>query len=180
MDNSGFLSRTAQARQSREGADKICGFEMGEKGDLDEEDGASRDSAEDRFGFTDPARVERRVWRNIFVIIALVVVLAAIFTDAKFTLSLVLGSGLALLNFKWLHASLRAVLGVGSEKTPPGTAMKFIFRWLVVGAVIYGAIRTGWFDVIPIMVGLFAPAMAVMIEAVYMTYKTLKEDHKEK
>ncbi|MCI0489859.1 MAG: ATP synthase subunit I [Blastocatellia bacterium] len=153
---------------------------MGEKGELDESNGVSQDPVEGRFGFTDPARVERRVWRNIFAIIALAIALAAIFTDARCTASLALGSVLALLNFKWLHASLRAVLGVGGSAAPPGTTMKFIFRWLVVGAVIYGAIRTGWFYVVPIMVGLFAPAMAVMIEAVYMTYKTLKEDHKGK
>jgi hypothetical protein len=135
------------------------------------------DSAPDEpvapLGFTEPAAVERRVWRNIFAVIALATVAAAIFADLRFMLGLILGGGLALLNYKWLNASLRAVLSTGSRKAPPGTTLKFIVRWLVIAAVAWAGNQTGYVDAAAILAGLFAPAVAVMIEAAYVTFKTL-------
>ena len=118
-----------------------------------------------------PEAVERRIWRNIFAVVAIAVVIAALTADLKFMLGLVLGGGLALLNYKWLHSSLRAVLAAGSQKAPPGTIIKFVVRWLVIAAVAWAANKTGYFDAVAILAGLFAPAVAVMIEAAYATYK---------
>jgi hypothetical protein len=119
-----------------------------------------------------PEAVERRVWRNIFAVVAIAVVIAALTADLKFMLGLVLGGALALLNYKWLHSSLRAVLAAGSQKAPPGTMIKFVVRWLVIAAVAWAANKTGYFDAVAILAGLFAPAVAVMIEAGYVTYKS--------
>jgi hypothetical protein len=121
-----------------------------------------------------PEAVERRVWRNIFAVIAIAVVIAAIAADLRFMRGLVLGGGLALLNYKWLHSSLRAALGTGSEKAPPGTMFRFVVRWLVIAAVAWAANRTGYFDPLAILSGLFAPAAAVMIDAAYMAYKSFR------
>jgi hypothetical protein len=124
--------------------------------------------------FTDPAEVERRMWRNIFAVVVAAIIVSAAAARLEFTLGLMLGGALALLNFKWLHASLRAVLEDGERKPPPGTAMKFIFRWVVIGLVIYIASSTGYFDTIAIFAGLFAPAVAAMVEAGYVTYRAVK------
>ena len=128
---------------------------------------------EDSLALGAPEAVERRVWRNIFAVVAIAVVIAALTADLKFMLGLVLGGGLALLNYKWLHSSLRAVLATGSQKTPPGTMIKFVVRWLVIAAVAWAANKTGYFDAVAILAGLFAPAVAVMIEAAYATYKSV-------
>lgn len=127
----------------------------------------------DSQGFTAPEAVERRVWRNIFAVVAIAVVIAALTADLRFMLGLVLGGALALLNYKWLNSSLRAVLATGSEKTPPGTMIKFVVRWLVIAAAAWAANKTGYFDAVAILAGLFAPAVAVMIEAAYVAYKSL-------
>jgi ATP synthase I chain len=126
---------------------------------------------DESLALTAPEAVERRVWRNIFAVVAIAVVIAALFADLRFMLGLVLGGGLALLNYKWLHSSLRAALGAGNEKAPPGTMIKFVVRWLVIAAVAWAANRTGYFDAVAILAGLFAPAAAVMIEAAYVAYK---------
>jgi ATP synthase I chain len=140
---------------------------MSENGDLKAAESADADQV------TDPAAVERRVWRNIFAVIAVAVALAALLADLDFMLGLTLGGGLALVNYKWLHASLRAALAAGTEKAPPGTVMKFVFRWVIVGAAVYAASLTGRFNALAILLGLLAPALAVMMEAVYVTYKTI-------
>ena len=125
--------------------------------------------------FTDPAAVERRVWRNIFVVIAVAVLSAAIFADLKFVFGLVIGGMLALLNYRWLHSSLRAALAGGEKKAPPGTTMKFVVRWLVIASVVYVASLTGYVDAAAMLIGLFAPALAIMIEAAYVTYRTITQ-----
>jgi len=122
---------------------------------------------------TAPEAVERRVLRNIFAVVALAVVAAAIFADLKFMLGLVLGGALALLNYKWLNASLREILAAGNQKAPPGTLIKFVVRWLVIAAVAWAANRTGQFDPVAIVAGLLGPAAAVVIESAYVGYKTL-------
>jgi hypothetical protein len=79
-----------------------------------------------------------------------------------------------------LHASLRGILAVGSAKTPPGTTMKFVTRWLVIAAVAWAAHQTGYFEAVGILAGLFAPAIAVMMEAAYVTFKTLARHNGER
>lgn len=149
---------------------------MGDNGDRELPTSNSSPSSDtEELAFTDSEAVERRVWRNIFVVIILAVIAAVVLADLRFILGIILGGGLALLNYKWLHASLRGIMAVGSDKTPPGTTMKFVLRWLIIAAVAWAANETGYFDAVAILAGLFAPAMAVMIEAAYVTFKTLAQ-----
>src|SRR5689334_12059929 len=155
---------------------------MSEKGDRQAQDADDRPASEtsdagdapledDAAAFTDSQAVERRIWRNMLAVLACAILAAAIFADFYFLLGLILGGGLALLNYRWLHSSLRAILGTGSTSTPPGTSMKFIVRWLLIATLGWAANRTGYFDAVGILAGLFTPAAAVMLEAVYVTYK---------
>jgi ATP synthase I chain len=125
--------------------------------------------------FTAPAAVERRVWRNIFVVLAVAILTSAVVANLKFVFGLALGGMLALLNYRWLHSSLRAALASGEKKAPPGTTMKFVFRWLVIATVVYVASLTGYVEAIAMLIGLFAPALAIMMEAAYVTYRTLTQ-----
>ena len=147
---------------------------MSDEGDLQSPLGEPKSARDDpALMLTAPEAVERRVLRNIFAVVALSVVAAVIFADLKFMVGLILGGALALLNYKWLNASLRAVRVVGTEKAPPGTLIKFVVRWLVIGAVAWVANKTGYFEPVAILAGLLAPAAAVAIEAAYVGYKTL-------
>jgi hypothetical protein len=130
-------------------------------------------SEEEPLPFTRPEFVERRVWRNLFAVIIVAVAISALAADFRFTLGLALGGALALLNYRWLGSSLRAVLAAGAEKTPPGTMLKFVIRWIVIAAAGWAANKTGYFEAVGILAGLFAPAVAVMIEAACVVCKTI-------
>jgi hypothetical protein len=154
---------------------------MGESGDREETSaGGEPQSATSEHSFTDPSKVERRVWRNIFAVIAVGVMLAIFFADLKFRLGLALGGALAIFNYKWMQGSLREVLETGNPKAATGAVMKFVLRWFVVGVLAYMAHGTGYFDPVAILLGLFAPAIAVIIEAGYVTYRTIVQDRKER
>jgi hypothetical protein len=146
-----------------------------DEGDRQSPDESSPVNAGGPESFTAPAAVERRVWRNIFVVLAVAILTAAVVADLKFVFGLVIGGMLALLNYRWLHSSLRAALASGEKKAPPGTTMKFVFRWVVIATVVYLASLTGYVEAIALLVGLFAPALAIMMEAAYVTYRTLTE-----
>jgi hypothetical protein len=153
---------------------------MGEDGDQETEDRVSAPSSADGTDeLTDPAMVERRVWRNIFAVIAFAIVAAAFAADLSFMLGLLMGGALALFNYKWLHASVKAALATGTGKAAPATVMKFLFRWIIIGAAVYVADLTGYFNPMAILAGLLAPAVAVMIEAGYVTYKTIVRNGEE-
>lgn len=111
--------------------------------------------------------------RYMIVLIAFATVTAAVTAQTRFTLGLLLGGVLALLNFRWLSTSLRGILAAGNSKAPPGTMIKFVFRWFVVAAVAYLAYLSGFFDPVGIVSGLLAPAAAVIIEAGYQGYRSL-------
>src|SRR6185369_2915927 len=76
--------------------------------------------------FTAPEAVERRVWRNSIAIVVIATAAAAFITDFRFVSGLILGGALALLNYRRLHSSLRAIVAASNEKTPPGTMIKFV------------------------------------------------------
>lgn len=154
---------------------------MGKSGDREEiiaGDGPKNPISEE--SFTDPPKVERRVWRSIFAAIVIGVVLAILFADFRFQLGILLGGALAVFNYKWMQASLSDVLETGDRKSAPGAVMKFILRWFVVGVIAYLAHATGYFDPVAILLGLLAPAVAVIIEAGYVTYRTIVQDRKER
>jgi len=111
------------------------------------------------------------LWRNTIAIVIVSTLSAAVLASARFTLGVGLGGALALVNYKWLQSSVRAILATGSEKLPPGTRIKLVFRWLVVAAVAYLANRTGYFPAIGIVTGLLAFAGGAIIEALYLVFR---------
>lgn len=129
---------------------------------------------DDTQDWTDPDVASRRFYVSLVISAAAIAIIGLVFATARMSAGIVLGGGLALLNFRWLAASVRGVMAVGSAKIPPGTAMKLALRWLVVGAIGYGAYRTGYFAATGIVIGLLAPAPAVLIESIYLTFKTVR------
>lgn len=119
---------------------------------------------------SEPEAVRRRVWRNLAAVGVAAVIVALAFAELRFALGVALGSALALFNFWWLQTSLRGVLAAGAGKTPSGTVLKFVFRWIVVALAAYAAYTTGYFDPIGIVLGLTVPAAAVIVEAGYMGF----------
>ncbi|HEU4387322.1 MAG TPA: ATP synthase subunit I [Blastocatellia bacterium] len=117
---------------------------------------------------SEPAAVQRRVWRNLAIVGVGAVAAAFAFAELRFALGIALGVVLALFNFWWLQTSVLGALTTGTGKTPSGTILKFVVRWIVVGIAAYAAYATGYFDPIGIILGLTIPAAAVIVEAGYM------------
>ena len=124
--------------------------------------------------WADPGAATRRFFRSLVISAAGMTAAGFVFGGGKVAAGIALGGALALLNFRWLAGSVRAVMAVGSRRVPPGTAMKIALRWLVIAAAGYAGYWTGYFSAAGILIGLLAPAPAVLFESIYLTSKTVR------
>ena len=116
--------------------------------------------------WADPEAASRRISRDLVISAAGMTAAALVFGNARVAAGVALGGGLALLNFRWLAGSVRGIMAIGSKRVPPGTAMKIALRWIVVGAAGYAGYRSGFFSAAGILIGLLAPAPAVLLALV--------------
>jgi len=116
--------------------------------------------------WADPEAASRRISRDLVISAAGMTAAALVFGNVRVAAGVALGGGLALLNFRWLAGSVRGIMAIGSKRVPPGTAMKISLRWIVVGAAGYAGYRSGFFSAAGILIGLLAPAPAVLLALV--------------
>lgn len=133
-------------------------------------------SLEDDNGDND--RLERRLLRNTFIVIAIALIVAAVWSGARMAMGVLLGGALSLFNKRWLAGSVRAILGqaivMQNGRVPPFTAAKFILRYYIVAIAIGVAAWTGHFHPLGIGVGFAAFVGGVMMEAGYQLYLLTK------
>lgn len=127
--------------------------------------------------------IERRFQRNTYFVIVISFLAGILFSGRRMALGIMLGGILSLFNKRWLQGSVRAILSYAAMtqtgRVPIFTPSKLILRYVVVGAVILAAVRTGEFHPAGIGFGFAAFVGGVMIEAGYQFYLSLKEASKE-
>ena len=121
-----------------------------------------------------PDAVLRRMKIAVPAIGVVMAVIAAVWVGWQDALGVVIGTALAVVNFRFLSNSLRAILGAGHETAPPGTTMMFVFRWIIVGTVAYAILTSGVATIGGVFAGLFAPAVAIGLEAILQVTHTLR------
>jgi hypothetical protein len=83
----------------------------------------------------------------------------------RFSAGFTLGSGLAILNYLWLHQAIEALMAAGDARPARRVLAKFFFRYPLAFAGVYLFYRTGWLPIVAILAGLFVPVGGVLIEA---------------
>jgi hypothetical protein len=115
---------------------------------------------------TQPDKVEQRIVRSMIVVVSAAVVVSAIIAPWRVTAGVLLGGGLSLLNFRWLHGSIGALLNVQEGSAPPRMSLwKFAFRYLLVGVLVFGAYQLGIVSLPATIAGLCSFVVALFVEA---------------
>lgn len=116
-----------------------------------------------------PLENEQRLRFITMVVIVAGAALAFAFADLKMALGIALGGLLSLFNERWLRSSTKAMIELASATGNPSvaTTSKFIFRFVVIAAVIAVAMKSGYFNLLGIGIGFAAFVVAAMIEAFY-------------
>ena len=106
----------------------------------------------------------------MIAIVSLAVIAGAILAPWRVTAGLALGGALSILNYHWLRSSIEAVLSNVTEKRPRLKLWRYIFRYFVVGAIVFAAYRLGVVSLPATIIGLSAFVPALFVEAFRQFY----------
>jgi hypothetical protein len=115
--------------------------------------------------------VEQRIFRSMAIAVAAAVAISAIVAPWRVTTGLLLGGGLSLLNYRWLHGSVAALLNVQENGAKPRMSLwKHAFRYLVVGGAVLVAYQLHLISLPATIVGLCSFVVALFVEAFRQFY----------
>jgi hypothetical protein len=115
----------------------------------------------------DAGAVVRRIWYAVPAVGVVMIVVALVSVTRRDAAGVAVGVVLAAVNFRFLEISLRSLLGSGNVRPPSGSTLMFVVRWLLVVMLGFAASATGTVSGGGVIVGLFAPGVAILLEAVY-------------
>ncbi len=120
---------------------------------------------------TRPDNVEARIFRSMAVAVAIALVICAVVAPWRVTLGVLLGGGLSLLNYRWLHGSVAALLNVQTPGAKPRMSLwKHAFRYLIVGGVVFVAYQLNIISLSATIAGLCSFVVALFVEAFRQFY----------
>lgn len=112
------------------------------------------------------SQAEARLPRWMIALAGVTAVAALVSGQSRFAAGFVLGAGLALVNYFWLHQAVEHLMAAGTERLPRALIAKFLLRYPLVIGGAYLVYRTGWFSLAGLLAGLFVPVGGVLAEAV--------------
>ena len=120
---------------------------------------------------TDPAAMERRLFRLMCVAVALAAIISAPVAPWRVTTGLLLGGVLSLFNHHWLRTSLSAVFSTAaSGRRVKINAARYVLRYFIIAAVVATAYALDLVSMVATLVGLCSFVVAAMIEAFIQIY----------
>ena len=115
--------------------------------------------------------LEARVVRSMIAIVVIAAAVCALVAPWRITLGVILGGGLSILNYRWLHKSVAAIFNINLDsERPRAGASRYILRYLVVGALVFAATYLQIVSLPATLVGLSAFVPALFIEALREFY----------
>lgn len=86
--------------------------------------------------------------------------------DARWAAAFLVGAGLGVLNYFWLHQAVETLMAAGKARVPLPVVAKVMLRYPLAFGLVYLFYRTGWLPLPALLAGLFVPVGGVLIEAV--------------
>ncbi len=119
----------------------------------------------------DPAAVEQRIFRSMFVAVVIAVMTSAVFLSWRVTSGLALGGGLSLLNHHWLRAAIAAAFGSSVAGSRPKIRIaRYVLRYFIVAASIAAAYSLNAVSLPATFLGLSSFAAALLFEGFMQIY----------
>jgi hypothetical protein len=114
---------------------------------------------------------------RILLIMAVLGVLGTIagiiFHSLSFGIAIFVGLALAFANYYWLRYSLRKVFADAAEgEKPKISAIRYILRYLTLGAVIAIVFAIGILPVVPMILGMAAFGFAVVVDGIIRIFSS--------
>lgn len=112
------------------------------------------------------AALESRILRVMALAVTVAVVVSTLLAPWRSTAGLALGGILSLFNYHWLRTSVSALIAANaSGKTVGQPASRYVLRYLVIGALVFGAYKGGLVSLPATIIGLCSFVVALFAEA---------------
>jgi hypothetical protein len=98
--------------------------------------------------------LQQKLERLNWVILALFVLMSLIFMPAPFTLGVLLGGLISIVNFFWLKRDLRVVFGSLTGRAKAAVMFRYYIRFFVSAVIIFFIITRTVADVMGLLIGL--------------------------
>jgi hypothetical protein len=95
--------------------------------------------------------------------------------QVRFAAGFAVGSGLAILNYYWLHHIVEALVNAGRVRPPKSALAKVFIRYPLMLASVYLFYKSGWLPFTGILAGFFVPVAGVLIAALVLLRDGWKE-----
>jgi small-conductance mechanosensitive channel len=119
----------------------------------------------------DNRAVERRIYLFLKWVVAIAVVVSAIFAPWRITSGLLLGGLLSILNLKWLRRSIAAMFATSESRPVPRLSIwRYILRYFVIAIVVLVAFSLDLVSLPATIVGLSLLVVAFFLEAFIQFY----------
>jgi len=119
----------------------------------------------------------QRIARAMIVLTVLLTIAALVRFDWQVALGFLCGCVISYLNFYWLERGVKAfaerVAGTESRQSSRGIVLRFLVRYVLMGAAAYGIFTVSPASVYGLFAGLFLPVAAIACEAAYEAYAAL-------
>jgi hypothetical protein len=106
-----------------------------------------------------------------WVILAILVLLSWLFMSPRFTLGVILGSLISIVNFHWLHRDLRKVFSNLTGSVKGRIMFKYYIRLAVTAVVLYFIVSREVVDVVGLIAGLSVVVINIVVTAVMVLSK---------
>jgi hypothetical protein len=117
-------------------------------------------------GLARPDEVEARIFRTMMAAIAVAGVAAAFFAPWRVTTGLLLGGTLSLLNYRWLHGSVAALLDMQQPGAKPRMKLwKVALRYFLIGGIDFAGYQLHLISLAATIAGLCSFVPALFVEA---------------
>ena len=118
-------------------------------------------------------------------ILRTIIILALIFTNViwyfwgrKYALGFVAGAVLSIINVRWLRFTAvgitNAAASYGQKTSTFGMLYRVVLRWGLIAIVAYAMINSSVASVYGLLPGLFLPSAALMVEAGFQAFRSLR------
>lgn len=115
----------------------------------------------------DAGALNRRILGVMIVAVAGTALITATFVTWRVTTGLLLGGGLSVLNFTWMHTSVAAIFQMNAESSEVRTrGFRYLLRYLVIGLSVFAAYQLNLVSLAATIAGLCAFVPALMFEAI--------------
>ena len=117
-------------------------------------------------------RTQKRIETANWIFLAVLLIPSLIFAPLKFSLGILVGGLISIINFYWLGRSLQSAFkNLNNKGTVKGPVMiKFYIRLAVTGVVLYLLLAGGAVDVVGLLIGLSVVVINIIITLIVTAY----------